>query len=166
MVKYNAMENTSQPPEDSASEHPTLPPEELRRQRQLLAIGVVVVIIILAAVIGGIYLLAHPGTDTARVRDIFIILMAVESLFLGLVLVILIVQLARLINLLQNELKPILDSTNETVNTLRGTTAFLSDNLVEPVMKLNEYLAGLQQVLKLIGLTKKGSIKSTIKESE
>ncbi len=160
MVKYDAMENTNQPPEDSASEHPTSPPEELRRQRQLLAIGVVAVIIILAAVIGGIYVLAHPSTDTARVRDIFIILMAVESLFLGLVLVILIVQLARLINLLQNELKPILDSTNETVSTLRGTTAFLSDNLVEPVMKLNEYLAGLQQMLKLIGLTKKGSKKS------
>lgn len=153
------MENTIQPPEDNESDR-TLSPEELRRQRQLLVIGSVVVIIILAVLIGSIYLLAQPGTDTARVRDIFIILMAVESLLLGLVLVILIVQLARLINLLQNELKPILDSTNETVSILRGTTAFLSDNVVEPVMKLNEYIASLQQMLKLIGLTGQRSKKS------
>ena len=153
------MENTIQPPEDNESDR-TLSPEELRRQRQLLVIGSVVVITILAVLIGSIYLLAQPSTDTARVRDIFIILMAVESLLLGLVLVILIVQLARLINLLQNELKPILDSTNETVSILRGTTAFLSDNVVEPVMKLNEYIASLQQMLKLIGLTGRRSKKS------
>jgi hypothetical protein len=62
------------------------------------------------------------------------------------------VQLARLINLLQNEIKPILDSTNETVSTLRGTTEFLGNNLVEPVIKMNEYSAGIQQALKMIGL--------------
>ena len=76
--------------------------------------------------------------------------MAVEFLFIGLVLIIMVVQLARLINLLQNEVKPILDSTNETVSTLRGTTQFLSDNLTEPVIKLNEYLAGIIQITRLI----------------
>jgi hypothetical protein len=91
-------------------------------------------------------LLASPRTDTARVRDIFIIFMALESLLIGLVLIILVIQLARLINLLQNEIKPIMDSTNETVSTLRGTATFLSDNLVEPVIKLNEYLAGFKQL--------------------
>ena len=78
------------------------------------------------------------GEDvTARVRDIFIIFMAFESLIIGVALVILIVQLALLTNLLQNEIKPIIDSTNETVNTVRGTATFLSDNLAEPVIKLN-----------------------------
>jgi hypothetical protein len=43
------------------------------------------------------------------------------------------------------------------VNTLRGTTAFLSDNLVEPVMKLNEYSAGIQKLVELIGLIRKKS---------
>src|SRR5574340_998953 len=59
--------------------------------------------------------------------------------------IVLILQLAALINLLQNEIKPILDSTNDTVNNLRGTTQFLSNNLVEPVLKLNEYLAGMKK---------------------
>ena len=61
-------------------------------------------------------------------------------------LVILIIQLARLINLLQNEIKPILDSTNRTVSTMRGTVTFISDNLTEPVVKLNEYFAAFSEV--------------------
>jgi hypothetical protein len=81
--------------------------------------------------------------------------MALESIVIGLALIILIVQIARLINLLQNEIKPIIDSTNETVSTLRGTTHFLSNNLVEPVIKLNEYLAGFQQVFKFVKPNKK-----------
>jgi amino acid permease len=81
--------------------------------------------------------------------------MALESLLIGAALVVLIIQLASLINLLQNEVKPILKSTNETVNTLRGTTEFLSENLVEPVIKLNSYLAGLKKLFDLFGVKTK-----------
>ncbi len=112
-------------------------------------IAVVVLIVIL--LITGIVLLAMaPESTTSKVRDIFIIFMALESLVLGVGLIILIIQLATLINLLQNEIKPILDSTNETVNHLRGTTQFLSNNLVEPVLKLNEYLAGFRRLIDFI----------------
>lgn len=118
-----------------------------RRAAGIIAIVVVVVLLI----IGGIVLLAlAPESTTAKVRDIFIIVMALESLVLGVAVIVLIVQVATLINLLQNEIKPILDSTNETVNHLRGTTQFLSNNLVEPVMKLNEYLAGLRKLFDFI----------------
>jgi len=104
-------------------------------------------LLLLALVVTGLVLLLQPGTDTARVRDIFIIFMALEFLLVGGVMIILIIQLARLTLLLQNEIKPILDSTNETANTLRGTTAFLSEHLVEPVLKLNQYMAGLNRIL-------------------
>jgi hypothetical protein len=43
-----------------------------------------------------------------------------------------------------------LQSTNETVSTLRGTAAFLSNNLVEPVITLNEYLAAIRKFFDLI----------------
>ena len=46
---------------------------------------------------------------------------------------------------LQNEIKPILDSTNETISTMRGTVTFLSDNLAEPVVKLNETFAAVNE---------------------
>jgi MFS family permease len=149
------MESGSQPagsPPIISQTRPTS--QDLRRQR-LAVIGIVAALVILIALmIGGVIFLLQPATPTDRIRDIFIIFMALESLLLGLVLVILIFQLARLINLLQNEIKPILDSTNETVSTLRGTTNFLSDNLVEPVIKMNEYFAGLQQALRVFGLAR------------
>ena len=81
--------------------------------------------------------------------------MAFESIVIGVALVILVVQVSTLINLLQNEVKPILKSTKETVDTLKGTTEFLSSNLVEPVIKLNGYLAGLRQLLDIFKLKRK-----------
>jgi hypothetical protein len=80
--------------------------------------------------------------------------MAFESLIIGAALVVLAIQIASLVNLLQNEVKPILKSTNETVNTLRGTTEFLSENMVEPVIKLNSYLAGLRKLFNIFGIKK------------
>ncbi len=123
-----------------------------RKTVLLIALGVVVLLAIIGLVV---YALLQDAATTAKIRDIFIIFLALESLLIGAALVVLIVQLASLINLVQNELRPIIDSTNETVNTLRGTTRFLSDNLVEPVIKLNAYLAGLQQMTNLFGLKKK-----------
>jgi hypothetical protein len=149
------MESGSQPGETQISTNePISTASDLRRQRLILISIIAGLVVLLALICGATYLLLQPSTPTDRIRDIFIIFMALESLVLGIVLVILIVQLARLINLLQNEIRPILDSTNETVNTLRGTTAFLSDNLVEPVMKMNEYFAGVQQALRVVGIAR------------
>lgn len=129
--------------------------EELRR-RQMAVAGVVVgVILLLALLVTVVIYLALPDTNTERIRDIMIIIMALEFMFLGIALMVLIVQLATLINLLQNEIIPIVESTNETANTLRGTTEFLSENLTEPVIKLNQYFAGFMKFTELIGLTRK-----------
>lgn len=145
--------STSTIPTPPPAASPT--PEELSQRRKMVAGVVAVVVIVLAFIIGSVYLLLLPTTQTDKIRDVFIIFMAVESLLIGLVLVILIVQLAQLINLLQNEIKPILNSTNETVNTLRGTAVFLSDNLTEPVMKLNEFLAAFNALRDTLGFNKR-----------
>jgi len=139
---------------------PAQPQDLSADQRRTLIFIVLGVILFLVVLVASLWFLARaPLGEVARIRDIFIIFMALQSLLTGLALVILIVQLARLTNLLQNEIRPILDSTNETVSNLRGTTAFLSDNLVEPVIKLNEYLAGLSQLFVVLGLTKKAANK-------
>jgi hypothetical protein len=127
----------------------------LRKQRWILA-GIIVGVLLILAVLGlVVYLLIQPGSPTGTIRDIFIIFMAVESLIIGAALVVLMIQVASLVNLVQNEVKPILKSTSETVNTLRGTTQFLSENLVEPVIKLNSSLAGLRRILELLGIKRK-----------
>lgn len=131
-------------------------PASMTPEQKRLMIGVVIgfVILLVLTIVSVIFLL-QPGTDTAKIRDVFIIFMALQSMLTGITLVILMIQLARLINLLQNEIKPILDSTNETVSNLRGTTTFLGDNLVEPVIKLNEYMAGFTQLMQALGLVRK-----------
>jgi len=127
--------------------------QDERDQRAAVFIGIFFVVILLALLVWAIISLAQAEpTTTAKIRDIFIIFMALISLFIGFALIILIVQITSLINLLQNEIKPILDATNETVHTLRGTTTFLSENIAEPVIKLNTSLAGLQRILELIGI--------------
>jgi hypothetical protein len=141
---------------------PEVSPEEeaayrtaVRKQRWIVAGIVVAALLVLAGIVVAVIALSSNPAAASNVRDIFIIFMAFESLIIGVALVILILQVASLINLLQNEVRPILKSTSETVNTLRGTTEFLSENLVEPVIKLNSYLAGLRKFFDAFGLNKK-----------
>jgi hypothetical protein len=140
----------SAPPDEA-----NLAAQQLRRQRWMLVGIIAGIILLLAAIVAAVYGLTLNEEVTANIRDIFIIFMAFESLIIGAALVILVIQIATLINLLQNEVKPILKATTDTVNTLRGTTEFLSENLVEPVIKLNSYLAGLRKFFNLFGMNKK-----------
>jgi hypothetical protein len=126
-----------------------------KRSRNIIAIIVIGIIVVLALLGVAIYFLLQPATPTDRIRDVFIIVVALESLIIGVALIVLIIQLASLINLLQNEVRPILAATNETVNNLRGTAEFLGENVVEPVIKLNGYLAGMNRVIELMGIKKK-----------
>ena len=137
-------------PEEAAASATTL-----RRQRLIILWIVLSGLVFVALVVLAVFGLMQSGEQTAKIRDIFIIFMAFESLVIGAALIILVIQVASLINLLQNEVKPILDATNETVNTLRGTTNFLSENLVVPVIKLNSYLAGLRRFFQLFGFKEK-----------
>ncbi len=143
-------ENDSPTPEENTT-HQTAQ----TRQRWIIAGCIAGAILLVALLVWAVIELSSHPAAAANVRDIFIIFLALESLLIGAALVVLILQLASLINLLQNEVKPILKSTNETVNTLRGTSEFLSENLVEPVIKLNSYLAGLKRLFDLFGINRK-----------
>jgi hypothetical protein len=116
-------------------------------QRQLIIIASIIGGLAIVIVLVSIYLLTLPTTDTTKIRDIFIILLALEAIVVGVSVVVMMIQLAKLLNLMQNEIKPMLESTEITINNLRGTTEFLSENMVEPVIKLNETLAALRSVL-------------------
>lgn len=149
-------------PQQQAPHSPPLTPEQLalqqeaeRKQKTVIAGIIAGIVVIVLALIVAIILLMQPAAPTAKIRDVFIIVLALESLVIGAALVVLVVQLASLINLIQNEVRPILNATSETVNTLRGTVEFLGENVVEPVVKLNGYLAGLKRMLELMGIKPK-----------
>lgn len=138
--------------EAAQMQEPPLSPAELRKQR-LIIIGIVVfALLVLVGLFFGVRALVNNAEFTTVLRDVMIIVLAFEFFVIGFALVILLIQLARLINLLQNEIQPILESTNETANTLRGTAVFLSENMVEPVVKLNGYMASLRRMLDLLNI--------------
>ena len=83
-------------------------------------------------------------------RDIAIIILALESIVIGALLAILVFQVIRLIRMLRHEVMPILDSTQETVSTVRGTADFVSDHVVQPVVKVASYTAGLRQAVGMV----------------
>ena len=120
--------------------------------KKVIIFGIIGVVLVVAlVVIAAIFLLKPDNSDiTEQIRDLFIIFMALESLVIGIALVVLIVQLSTLINLLQNEIRPIINSTSDTVNTLKGTATFISDNLSEPVIKLNQIMAMIKQFLNVL----------------
>lgn len=151
------METTDSQPLDPqfAPEKPAESSEQDKQMKRAM-IGVIIGVIILLILLGvAIFFLLQPTTPTDKIRDVFIIIVALESLIIGVAIIVLIIQLASLINLLQNEVRPILTATNETVNNLRGTAEFLGENVVEPVIKLNGYLAGMNRVIELMGIKKK-----------
>ena len=152
--------NIQNPPKISDSPKPLTPVtgsgNESQQRKTIIIISVIAVLILGALVTGLILLIKTDVATTGKVRDIFIIFMALESIIIGVALIILVIQLATLINLLQNEIKPIIDSTNDTANTLRGTVAFLSENLTEPVIKLNEYLAAIKKFSEILRPSRSG----------
>ena len=148
-------ETTSEVIPPPHSEGEVKPTDQEQKTKIIIIIAVIIAAVILAGFIWAIIALMQPATPTDRIRDVFIIVVALESLVIGVALIVLIVQLASLINLLQNEVRPILNATNETVNNLRGTAEFLGESVVEPVIKLNGYLAGINRVIELMGIRKK-----------
>ena len=92
----------------------------------------------------------------ATARDVAIIVLALESIIIGILLVVLIVQVQGLIRMLRQEVKPILDSVQETTNTVRGTTVFVSDTVLSPVMRVAGMVSALQRAAHVLTRRKVG----------
>ncbi|MCL4265297.1 MAG: hypothetical protein KJ069_18930 [Anaerolineae bacterium] len=155
----------TQLPEQMQTEHtppgvpyylPGVPVEVENRARRgpstaVLILGVSIVILLLIGFVAfTVWLAQTQATTIAAVRDILIIILALESCIFGVVILLLLLMMIRLVNMLEFEIKPILEKTNETVSTLRGTTNFVSENVVRPAIRTRAQVAGLGQALKTL----------------
>jgi len=86
----------------------------------------------------------------AFVRDLAIILLAIESLVVGVMLIVLVLEIRSLAKLLREEIKPILDSADETARTVRGTTTFMSETFVTPMLRASSFVSGIAQALRIL----------------
>ncbi len=86
----------------------------------------------------------------ATIRDVSLILLALESIIIGVILVILILEIRSLAKMLKNEVQPILKSADETARTVRGTTTFVSENFVTPMVRVSSFTTGVVHALRII----------------
>jgi hypothetical protein len=140
-----SMQNVStQVPNDNSTSQPLVRP-------LYVVLGILGVLLITGLFIWGIVWLAQShAASIEAIRDIFIIFLALETCLFGIVFIILLVMVIRLVNMLEFEIKPLLEKTNDTVGTLRGTTQFVSQNVVQPVTRARVQAAGVTRALKVL----------------
>ena len=146
-------EDTLSPYNDNkpANSRPELSPEPVDK-RPIIYGGAVAIVFFALAILIGWWLFVNPD-KAAIIRDIFIIYLGVGIFVLILLMIVLIVAITYLIlkvndliQLLQREILPILLNTQESVNTIKGTTTFLSDQAVRPVIKTAGTVAAVQTI--------------------
>lgn len=114
-------------------------------------IAAVVLVLVLAVLAVLVVLAVRYPSHTQTFRDIAIIGLAAESGLIGLAMIVLIVQVARLTNMLEFEIKPILENASDTVRTVRGTAAFMSEHMVSPVIKASSFVSGFGRLAGTLG---------------
>jgi hypothetical protein len=112
-------------------------------------LGVIALLLMVGLTLLGVFLLRHPDL-TRTLRDLVIIVFALEILVIGVALTVVAVQLARLLHLLRHEIKPILEQASDTIGMLRGTARLVNENVAAPVMKLSGTLAGALRFLRML----------------
>lgn len=102
---------------------------------------------------------------SGAIRDVAIIIVALEILILNALLIVLVWQVWRLVKMIQTEVKPIIQDTQETVGTVRGTADFVTTNVVDPVVKTSSKLAGWRRSASVLREEVKGTMRSVSPKS-
>jgi hypothetical protein len=140
-------------PEAVDRDYPEFSPEPI--DKRPLIIGIVVATsILLISVIIGVWLFFHP-VEAEIIRDIMIIFLGISMFFILVFLTVLIVMISYLVlktndlvQLLDREVRPLLYNIQETTGTVRGTTTFLSDYAVQPVIATISSVAAVRAVFR------------------
>lgn len=141
---------------------PTSAPPEATEKRSwsiqritVLAAGILGGIIILIFVIGLLLAIFSDLEPTAArmeiIRNTLMIVVGLELLLIVFALAVLVLQVMRLINLLQNKAKPVLENTQEAVSSAKGTVEFVGNNVTEPVVKAGAFMAGARVFISELG---------------
>jgi hypothetical protein len=131
--------------------------KELGSSRTPAIIAAVVAIVILAALIViGVLLFNNPPV-AAVLRDIFIILLGIETMIIGLLMIIAVVAMIYvalkvydLVQFVQNELRPVMHRADDTVRTVQSRVTYISDAAVKPAINLAAGLAAIRQTIKAL----------------
>jgi hypothetical protein len=125
---------------------PTNAKREMKRRMTLMGIGIAVLAVLILLSFAGMIALGI----IEEVRDIIIILLAIESLVVGGVTLFLLYQVIMLLTLIREELIPLIESAQDTVNSARGTTVYVSRKIVVPSVRAATTVARLQTMARVL----------------
>lgn len=147
-------------PTDSNAETLTAEEKAAKRTQTYIIAGAVGFLILLVV---AIVLMASFPAATTVVRDIAIVFVAVETFLIGLAMILLIFQIQVLIQVLRDEIQPLLRSVNDTASTVRGTTEFVSHNVVSPIIQAAGFASGMRRVIRdVISVAKATKPRTTV----
>ena len=126
----------------------TMTDAERQMRRRMILIGIGILVILVLVLFSFALMIAAGVIDI--VRDVVIILLATESLIIGGVTLFLLYQMIMLVTLLREELIPLIQSAQETVNSARGTTVYVSRKIVVPTAKAATTMARLQAMARVL----------------
>ena len=144
------------PPTPPASSTETKTPSKWTVQRIVfLSAGVLGGIIAIVFVVGVLLAFSGELEVTALriqyIRNLFMIVLAFEGILIIGAIAVLIVQVTRLINMLKRDVKPVLTTAQETVQSAKGTVDFVGDNAIRPIIRTSAFMSGLGVVLRDVG---------------
>lgn len=116
--------------------------------------AIVAFVLLLVLIVLGILLFNNPPV-AAVLRDIFIILLGIQSMCIGLLLIVVVVaiiyvalKMYDLTQFVENELRPILRRADDTMRTVHSRTVFLSDTAVKPVIEVMSWGATVKGIIR------------------
>lgn len=83
----------------------------------------------------------------AEVRDVAIIVLAAIFIIVGLGGAVLMFMLIGLVRTARKKVGPLLDSVLSTINTIEGTSSFVSDTMVRPIIRVASFGAGVKATM-------------------
>lgn len=113
----------------------------------LIALAVIVLVALIGLAVW--YMITHP-TFTAAVSDMAVIVLAIVVLLMNIFLIMMLWQIIRLINFLITEMKPVLESLQQTSTTVRGTAEFVSEGVATPIIDASAKAAGVKGSLRYL----------------
>ena len=135
--------------DEMARQYPYSPPPQRNTRLILLLVGIIAVLIILVIIL---VVFGQPFRllPTQVVRDVLVILLAIESIVVLGLIAWLVFQVRSLVLYMNTEVKPVLDNVNVTLTTMKDTTGFLRDTAVNPVIKTQSYATGAVETMRAL----------------
>lgn len=141
-------ETNSRAPAPAASQASS-GPSITRLIKLTAALGVLIILALLGAALVAALTAAETWAPLIQIfRDIFLLILILESVLLITALAILMLQLAGFLIMLKSEMKPILENARETTRLSRATAQFINSNAVDPLIQIKSFLSGLLAFLR------------------